>query len=113
MGGRGGSSGLSPSSEQQQLMDGLKRRNEHYGWSVPKFGKNKDGSVSYEYTREKIVYKVHGGWQSEEKDDVYRRTEVITGKIMKDGLRRENKPVKTEVLIKKGKRGNRRGDYGK
>ncbi|MBU5481733.1 hypothetical protein [Blautia sp. MSJ-19] len=105
MGGRGGSSGLSPSSEQQRLMDGLKRRNEHYGWSVPKFGKNKDGSVSYEYTREKIVHHVHGGkMQGPEKNDIYRRTEVVTGKIMKDGLRRENKPVKTETLIKRGKR---------
>lgn len=105
MGGRGGSSGITAlSSEQQRLMNGLKRRNEHYGFSEPKFSKNKDGSVSYEYTREKIVHKVHGGWQSEEKNDIYRRTEIVTGKIMKDGLRRENKPVKTETLIKKGKR---------
>lgn len=103
MGGRGGSSGLSSaSSEQKRLMDGLIRRNAKYDmYSAPKFTKNRDGSVSYEYTREQIVYKVHGGWQSEEKNDVYRRTEVITGKIMKDGLRRENRPVKTEVLIKK------------
>lgn len=106
MGGRGGSSGIvSISSQQRQLMDRLKRRNERYGFSAPKFSKNKDGSVSYEYKREKIVQFVHGGkMQSYEKNDVYLRTEVVTGKIMKDGLHRENKPIKTETLIKKGKR---------
>lgn len=111
MGGRGGSSRLSSvSSEQKRLMDGLIRRNAKYDmYSEPKFTKNNDGSVTYEYTREQIVTRVHGGWQSEEKNDIYRRTEVMTGKIMKDGLRRENRTAKTEVLIKKGKQGNKRG----
>ena len=100
----GGLSSATP--EQQRLMNGLKRRNAEYDeYSEPKFTKNKDGTISYEYVKTKIVHKVHGGkMQSYEKNDVYRRVEVITGKIMKDGLRRENKPVKTETLIKKGKR---------
>lgn len=107
MGGRGGSSGLlSASAKQKQIMNNLRKRNAKYDmYSEPKFYLNKDGSVSYEYKKEKIVNRVHGGkMQSEEKNDIYRRTEVITGKIMKDGLWRDNKPVKTEVLIKKGKR---------
>ena len=107
MGGRGGSSGFaSVSPEQKRLMSNLQKRNAKYDmYSAPKFTKNKDGSVSYEYKKEQIINHVHGGkMQSAEKNDIYRRTEVITGKIMKDGLRRENKPIKTETLIKRGKR---------
>lgn len=107
MGGRGGSSGFaSASPEQKFLMSNLQKRNAKYDmYSAPKFTKNKDGSVSYEYKKERIINRVHGGkMQSAEKNDIYRRTEIITGKIMKDGLRRENKPIKTETLIKRGKR---------
>lgn len=106
MGGRGGSSGFTLSSEQKRLMNNLQKRNAKYDmYSAPKFTKNKDGSISYEYKKEQIINHVHGGkMQSTEKNDIYRRTEVITGKIMKDGLRRENKPIKTETLIKRGKR---------
>ena len=107
MGGRGGSSGMRVATVQQhKMMENLKKRNEKYSeYSAPKFSMNKDGSVSYEYKKERLYTHVHGGkMRSPEKDDIYRRTEVITGKSMKDGLLREDKPVKTEVLVKKGRR---------
>lgn len=111
MGGRGGSSGMSNvSSEQRRLMNNLVKRNtrEDYiseGFSKPKFTKNKDGSITYEYQVKHSTIKVHGGkMQSPEKNDIYERTEYYSGKIMQDGLRKKNKTVYTDVLVKRGKR---------
>lgn len=41
---------------------------------------------------------------SPEKNDIYERTEYYSGKIMRDGLRKKNKTVYTDVLVKRGKR---------
>lgn len=108
MGGRGGSSGLGSiskaTSEQKRLMNNLENRNaKRAEFSKPTFNMNRDGSVSYEYTKTRIINRVHGGkMQSEEKNDVYERTEHYSGKIMPDGLRRENKTTYEDVLIRKG-----------
>lgn len=112
MGGRGGSGGLSSSiskatSEQKTKMNRLIKRNEkpNYGYSKPTFHMNKDGSVSYDYTVTRIVNEVHNSkMQSEDKNDVYERTEYYSGKIMKDGLIKKNKKTYKDVLIKRGKR---------
>lgn len=112
MGGRGSASGMPTgvSSEQRRLMNNLIRRNSNpknskQEYSEPRFTKNKDGSVTYEYQKKRLVTKVHGGkMQSEEKNDIYERTETYSGKIMRDGLHRKNKSVYTDVLVKRGKR---------
>lgn len=107
MGGRGGSSGMSTVSyEQKRKMNNLVKRNAEYkGHSTPKFTTNKDGSVSYQYKTERTYEYVHGGkMQDPAKNDVILRTTVESGKIMKDGLIKKNKSIKTEKIIKKGKR---------
>lgn len=114
MGGRGGSSGLGSFSratpEQTRLMNNLRKRNEKNDtYSQPTFKMNKDGSVSYEYTQKRIIHHVHGGkMQSEEKNDVYERTERYSGTIMPDGLRKQNKTTKEDVLIRKGREKKRK-----
>lgn len=47
---------------------------------------------------------VEGKMQDPTKNDVILRTTVESGKIMKDGLIKKNKSIKTEKIIKKGKR---------
>lgn len=108
MGGRGSSSGISGASPKQlRLMNNLVKRNAKEatrGGSKPKFTKNKDGSITYEYQIKHRTAKVHGGkMQSPEKNDIYERTEHYSGKIMQDGLRKKNKTVYTDVLVKRGK----------
>lgn len=109
MGGRGSKSGGlggNISEEQKRKMDRLVKRNEEYdNFSKPTFRRDKDGNIEYEYTDTKIVNKVHGGkMQSPDKNDIYKRVTIESGRIMKDGLVKKNKSVKTETLIKKGKR---------
>lgn len=110
MGGRGSSSGMSGGSspQQRQLMSNLVNRNAREaarGFSKPKFTKNKDGSITFEYQIKHLTAKVHGGkMQSPEKNDIYEKTEHYSGKIMRDGLLKKNKTVYTEVLVKRGKR---------
>ena len=107
MGGRGGSSGLSKaSSEQKRLMNNLVKRNSKEKWySVPEFTMNKDGSVSYQYKTERTYTYAHGGKMiGPEKDDIFLRTTFESGKIMKDGLRKKNKSVVEDKIIKRGKR---------
>lgn len=87
-------------------MNNLKNRNAKNSerYSKPTFKKNKDGTVSYEYTVTRHVEYVHGGkMQSPDKNDIYKRTEYYSGKIFPDGLRKENKTTKEDVLIKKGR----------
>lgn len=110
MGGRGSPSGISsasPSPQQRRLMNNLVKRNAKEaarGFSKPKFTKNKDGSITYEYQIKHRTVKIHGGkMQSPEKNDIYERTEHYSGKIMRDGLRKKNKTVYTDVLVKRGK----------
>lgn len=110
MGGRGSPSGISsasPSPQQRRLMNNLVKRNAKEaarGFSNPKFTKNKDGSITYEYQIKHRTVKIHGGkMQSPEKNDIYERTEHYSGKIMRDGLRKKNKTVYTDVLVKRGK----------
>lgn len=108
MGGRGSSSGMSSvSPKQRRLMNNLVKRNAKEaarGFSEPKFTKNKDGSITYEYQIKHRTVKIHGGkMQSPEKNDIYERTEHYSGKIMRDGLRKKNKTVYTDVLVKRGK----------
>lgn len=111
MGGRGGAVGLSSTSrttpEQNRIMGNMERvleRDSAHGYSKPTFKTNKDGSISYEYTRARTIEYVHGGkMQSQEKNDIYERTEHYSGVIMRDGLRRANKTTSDDVLIRKGR----------
>ena len=116
MGGRGGSSGLGfaprTTPEQKRIIGNMERvleRDSTQGYSKPTFKTNKDGSVSYEYTRTRKIEHVHGSkMQSPEKNDTYERTEHYSGVIMRDGLRRANKTTKDDVLIRKGRSPRRR-----
>lgn len=86
-------------------MNNLKKRNtKETGYSQPSFKMNKDGSVSYKFTRTSIMQYVHGGkMQSPDKNDTYERTQYYSGMIMPDGLRKENKTIKEDILIRKGR----------
>ena len=107
MGGRGGSSGMGSggiakaSSEQRRIMSNIEKANaKRPEFSEATFKMNKDGSVSYEFTKIKIVRYAHGGKMiSSEKDDIYERKEHYSGKIMPDGLRRANKTTKEDTQI--------------
>lgn len=102
MGSRGQSSRKGYTSAQKAKADNLKRLSEKRGYTDVKFHRNEAGEVEYTYTEKKIVQVVHGGFQAEEKNDVYERTIVHSGRIGKDGLITRNKDEKTDVLIKKG-----------
>lgn len=116
MGGRGSAGSVSNSmskatSDQKTKMNRMQKRNKKYNipdkyeYSKPTFHMNKDGSVSYDYTIKRIVFEVHNSkMQSEDKNDVYERTEYYSGKIMKDGLIKKDKKKYKDVLIRKGKR---------
>lgn len=107
MGGRGGSSGFSAFTDAQntvisRMRNALGKRQNIS--SQPTFKRNSDGTVEYSYTETRNYVKEKGGkWQSATKGDVYERTTVFSGTIRKDGLRKENKPVKTEKMIKRGR----------
>lgn len=102
MGSRGQSSRKGFTSAQKAKADNLKRLSEKRGYTDVKFHRNEAGEVEYTYTEKKTVQEVHGGFQAEEKNDVYERTIVHSGRIGKDGLITRNKDEKTDVLIKKG-----------
>lgn len=79
------------------------------GYQNIKFSQNKDGTIDYTYERERDVVHVHGGkMQSPEKNDLYKRTEYYSGKIMKDGLIKRNLMTHEDVLVRKGKWSNKR-----
>lgn len=111
MGGRGGSSGskgggIRATSEQQRIMSNMQKAiAKRSNWTAPVFTKNKDGSISYSYAETQEVRKEKvGKMLSPEKADVYERVTTNTGTIFKDGLRKKNKPVTKDTLIKRGKR---------
>lgn len=110
MGGRGGNSGfLRPSNDQQKKMNRLREIAPKNGYQNIKFSQNKDGTIDYTYERERDVVHVHGGkMQSPEKNDLYKRTEYYSGKIMKDGLIKRNLMTHEDVLVRKGKWSNKR-----
>lgn len=69
------------------------------------FDRQKDGTVSYQYTTEQSFHKVHGGKMiSPDKDDIVKRITIFSGTIAKDGMRIKNQPIKTETIVKRGKR---------
>lgn len=103
MGSRGQSSRKGYTSAQKAKADNLKRVSEKRGYTDVKFHRNEAGEVEYTYTEKKTVQEVHGGFQAEEKNDVYERTIVHSGRIGKDGLITRNKDEKTDVLVRKGR----------
>lgn len=108
MGGRGSSSGAKSGAtpQQKQIMNNMvKSLAKNAAASSPSFHINDDGSISWNYSEVRRFAHVHAGKMiSPEKDDIFERTTVKSGTIAKDGFIRFNKPVKTEVLIKKDKR---------
>lgn len=102
MGSRGQSSRKGYTSAQKAKADNLKRLSEKRGYTDVKFHRNEAGEVEYTYTEKKTVQEVHGGFQAEEKNDVYERTIVHSGRKGKDGLITRNKDEKTDVLVRKG-----------
>lgn len=109
MGGRGASSGVASTrnatGEQKRIMSNIKRAVEkRTGTTPPKFTRGTDGVVHYSYTETKIVSVAHAGkMQSEEKNDIYERTIHHTGRILTDGLIRQNKSKIKDVLKRKGR----------
>lgn len=103
MGSRGQSSRKGFTSAQKAKVDNLKRLSKKRGYTDVKFHRNEAGEVEYTYTEKKTVQQVHGGFQAEEKNDVYERTIVHSGRIGKDGLITRNKDEKTDVLVRKGR----------
>lgn len=106
MGGRGGSSGFSyPTSEQQRRMNRLREIGQRDNYRNIQFERNRDGSIDFSYERQRRVEYVHGGkMQDPNKNDTYERTEYHTGKIMPDGLIKRNKTTKEDKLIRRGRR---------
>lgn len=105
---RGQSSRKGFTSAQKAKADNIKRQAEKRGYTDVKFHRNEAGEVEYTYTEKKTVQQVHGGFQAEEKNDVYERTIVHSGRIGKDGLITRNEDEKTDVLIKKGREPKRK-----
>lgn len=103
MGSRGQSSRKGYTSAQKAKADNLKRVAGKRGYTDVQFTRNKNGDVEYSYIEKKTVQQVHGGFQAEEKNDVYERTIVHSGRIGKDGLITLNKDEKTDVLVRKGR----------
>ncbi len=95
--------------QQEKMMNNMKNRNaNNSAFSEPTFKTNKDGTVSFEFTKKRIINYVHNSkMQSEDKNDVYERTEYHSGRIMKDGLLNQNKTTYEDVLIKKGRSSKR------
>lgn len=107
MGGRGGSSGLhSATPEQKKKMANIERTIAKNKFASDlKFSKNKDGSIGFEYKEERIIHKEKGGkMQSPDKADIYLRTTIKSGRILKDGLIKHNKDEKEEKLVRRGRR---------
>lgn len=108
MGGRGGGSGMiKATASQKQKMENIKKAvaKNKFSNNDLKFTQMKNGTIGFSYTEERTVYKEKGGkMQSPDKADVYLRTTVKSGVILKDGLIKHNKDKKEEKLIKKGKR---------
>lgn len=104
MGSRGQSSRKGFTSAQKAKADNIKRQAEKRGYTDIKFKRNKDGEVEYSYTEKKNVQFVHGGKMiSPDKNDLYERTIIHSGKIGKDGLIKRNKDEKTDVLLQRGR----------
>lgn len=103
MGSRGQSSRKGFTSAQKAKADNLKRLSEKRGYTDVKFHRNEAGEVEYTYTEKKTVQEVHGGFQAEEKNDVYERTIVHSGRIGKDGLITRNKDEKNDNLLQRGR----------
>lgn len=108
MGGRGGTSGLRVGSgatqEQQIVMKRFERKLPKLGYTKPTFKKQKDGFITFEYTKTRLVAHVHGGkMQSPDKNDLYEKTEFHRGKIGKDGLILREGSTSVNKLIKRGK----------
>ncbi len=102
--GRGGK--VSGTDRQNQLMkrmpEVLKKYSQYKEVIGPKFTKNKDGSISYEYTTVQNFVDAHvGKFIDPKKNGIIERTTIESGVIMPDGLRIKNKPQKTEKVIKR------------
>lgn len=104
MGSRGQSSRKGFTSAQKAKADNIKRQAEKRGYTDIKFKRNQDGEVEYSYTEKTNVQFVHGGKMiSPDKNDLYERTIIHSGKIGKDGLIKRNKDEKTDVLLQRGR----------
>ena len=109
-GNRGGKRTKSASNQnytpqqQQKINNMTKSLAKRSGATQPTFTIQQDGVVRYEYTMTRTVNVVHNSkMQSADKNDVYKRTEICTGTIGKDGLIKKDKTQVNDILVKKGR----------
>lgn len=103
MGGSGKVTGTARQNQLMKRMPEVLKNNPNYKEVIgPKFTKNKDGSISYEYTTVQNFVDVHvGKFIDQKKNGIKERTTTESGIIMPDGLRIKNKSQKTEKVIKR------------
>lgn len=105
--GTTGASAIQYTTAQQRIINNMhKLVNNRNNLSDLIINKNSDNSVSYEYKEvRKFSVEKGGKMSSPDKADIVERTTIFSGNIMPDGLRKQNKSIKSEKLIKKGKLG--------
>lgn len=92
------------SQQQQKINNITKSLAKRSGATQPTFTIQQDGVVRYEYAMTRYVNVVHNSkMQSVDKNDVYKRTEIYTGTIAKDGLIKKGKTQVNNVLVKRGR----------
>ena len=110
MGGRGSSSGVGgvrgataeQSKKMQNMTKSLSKRSDIINPIT--FTKKSDSSIAYTYTERKVFAREKGGkMQSATKADTVERITVQSGIINKYGIIKQNKPVKEEKVLKRGR----------